>query len=119
MEVTYKILNYKDKDHKCNYYLIDGTPFYHGEEKTYRDGKLLSVFNYRWGQLNGEFIKYYKNGKVAAHGFYLKNQVEGFYRAWDENGNMFMHLFCVKGNAVQGYHMLSPIKKTRFLALEI
>lgn len=53
----------------------------------YQSDKIMSIENYKKGELDGEKIVYYKNGQIAEKSFYKNGLRNGKYVYHAENGN--------------------------------
>lgn len=59
----------------------------HGVNKRYNDkGALTSIYNYEFGELNGEFMHYHENGNLKIKGSYFRNELIDSLNSFYESG---------------------------------
>lgn len=58
----------------------------HGVFKTYRNGKLNRIQQFRYGRLHGHQEDYYSNGQVNCTGNYQHHRRDGFYKCFYASG---------------------------------
>lgn len=57
-----------------------------GEYRSYSDGKLEYVFNYKNDMKEGLGVEYWENGKIKTQGQYIKDKKEGEWKKFTETG---------------------------------
>lgn len=73
-------------------YTIDESDKKHGDYiiKS-KSGKILSLYKYNHGYLNGEMKSWYENGQLEYSCYCIGNNIEGEYSSWYEDGTKMEH----------------------------